>query len=264
MRVVGALAGLILVAEMLAGSTYAQQTGQQNPDPAKQEEGRKSCQEKTSERALIHNVLCDQKTILRAPLHSGSHLGFVIPFAVATAGLIATDKSVGREFSENPPGTPYRAATDLSYLGSAEGVIGVTGVAYGIARLTHDERLRTTALLGFEALADGGIVQGILKASTLRERPTQNNGSLRIDDARGRFWTGGASFPSGHSMAMWSLASVLASQYPDKPVVRYCAYGFAAAISASRLPARQHFPSDVLVGSVLGYLIGHYVGRHHR
>src|SRR6266446_4983795 len=45
--------------------------------------------------------------------------------------------------------------------------------------------------------------------------------------------------------------------------VQVAAYAFAVAISVSRVTARQHFPSDVLVGGTLGYLIGGYVVRHH-
>jgi hypothetical protein len=41
------------------------------------------------------------------------------------------------------------------------------------------------------------------------------------------------------------------------------AYGFATAISADCITARQHFPSDVVVGSTFGYLIGGYVVRRH-
>ena len=55
---------------------------------------------------------------------------------------------------------------------------------------------------------------------------------------------------------------MIASEYPSKPV-QVAAYAFALAISASRVTARQHFPSDVLVGGTLGYLIGDYVVRHH-
>ena len=36
-------------------------------------------------------------------------------------------------------------------------------------------------------------------------------------------------------------------------------YSLATTVSASRVIARQHFPSDVVVGSVFGYLIGGYV-----
>ena len=55
---------------------------------------------------------------------------------------------------------------------------------------------------------------------------------------------------------------MIASEYPSKPV-QVAAYAFALAISASRVTARQHFPSDVLVGGTFRYLIGGFVVRHH-
>jgi membrane-associated phospholipid phosphatase len=243
-------------------AAWTAQRIEQQPTEKRQPDG-KSCSKKATETAFLKNVWCDQKTVWGAPLHARQHLGFVLPFAGATAALIATDKSVGRELSEKPPGTVLDASMDISHLGSAESVIGFAGAFYGVARLTHNERMRETALLSAEALADSGIVQGLLKVTTQRERPTQNNGEFRIDDARGRFWSGGGSFPSGHAMSAWALASVFAARYPDKPAVKYGAYGLAVLISASRLSARQHFPSDVLVGAVFGYLIGRYVVRAH-
>ena len=60
----------------------------------------------------------------------------------------------------------------------------------------------------------------------------------------------------------WSLARVIASEYPTKPI-QISAYAFALAISASRVTARKHFTSDVLIGGTFGYLIGGYVVRHH-
>jgi membrane-associated phospholipid phosphatase len=43
------------------------------------------------------------------------------------------------------------------------------------------------------------------------------------------------------------------------------AYGIASAVSLSRFTGRQHYLSDVLVGSAAGYGIGRYVYRaHHR
>jgi hypothetical protein len=54
------------------------------------------------------------------------------------------------------------------------------------------------------------------------------------------------------------MAHVVANRYPSWHT-RVVVYGLATAVSASRVMARQHFPSDVLVGSTLGYLIGGYV-----
>ena len=217
-----------------------------------------------SERALVKNIWVDQKQIWRAPLHGSSYRpGFILPFAAATAALIATDKQVGRELTEGPPRAGFNAGRDISYLGSAEAVIGFSCAYYAFGRLAHREKARQTGLLSLEALADSGIVVGILKATSQRERPAGPNGAP-IDAARGRFWAGGADFPSGHAISVWTLASVFSESYADKPTVKYTAYGMAGLVSVSRLAARQHFPSDVVVGGVLGYLIGHYVIRAHR
>jgi membrane-associated phospholipid phosphatase len=42
-------------------------------------------------------------------------------------------------------------------------------------------------------------------------------------------------------------------------------YGIATGVNLTRVLGQQHFPSDVLVGSAVGWMIGHYVyKRHHR
>ena len=125
-----------------------------------------------------------------------------------------------------------------------------------------NEHLAETGRLGAEAVIDSVLVVEALKLATNRERPNEGNG-------QGGFWPHGTrsyeldgSFPSGHATESFALARVIASEYPSKSV-QVAAYGFALAISVSRVTARQHFPSDVLVGGTLGYLIGGYVVRHH-
>jgi membrane-associated phospholipid phosphatase len=68
--------------------------------------------------------------------------------------------------------------------------------------------------------------------------------------------------PSDHAMIAWAFAHVVASQY-NGPATKAVVYSLATTVSVSRVLARQHFPSDVLVGSVFGYLIGGYV-QHRR
>ncbi len=217
-----------------------------------------------TERSLPRNVWADQKHIWGAPFRRGSYrLAFILPFAAGATALIATDAKVSGELTERPPGTGFDVSNGISHMGSAGAVIGFPAACYAISRLTHKETMRETSLLAFEALADSGIVAGVLKAASQRERPATLHG-VPIDNARGRFWAGGADFPSGHAISMWTLASVFSERYPDKPAMKYAAYGLAGLVSVSRLTARQHFPSDILVGSVLGYLIGHYVVRAHR
>jgi hypothetical protein len=43
-----------------------------------------------------------------------------------------------------------------------------------------------------------------------------------------------SAFPSGHSIAAWSLATVIANEYHDRPLVQITAYGIAGAVSVAR------------------------------
>lgn len=63
-------------------------------------------------------------------------------------------------------------------------------------------------------------------------------------------------------MAAWAFAHVVAEEYPGWKV-KLAVYSLATTVSVSRAMGRQHFPSDALVGSTMGYLIGGYVYNHH-
>jgi undecaprenyl-diphosphatase len=60
------------------------------------------------------------------------------------------------------------------------------------------------------------------------------------------------SFPSGHSATSFACAMVLAAAAPR---LRVLLYALAALIAFSRLYNGDHFPLDVLAGSVLGLLV---------
>jgi membrane-associated phospholipid phosphatase len=64
-------------------------------------------------------------------------------------------------------------------------------------------------------------------------------------------------------MAAWSLATIVANEYHDRPMVQVAAYGLATLVGVSRFTGRNHFLSDVLVGSAMGYGIGRYAYRAH-
>ena len=55
---------------------------------------------------------------------------------------------------------------------------------------------------------------------------------------------------------------MFAHEYPS-PFVKFLSYGMATVVSASRITSKEHFPSDVLIGSVIGYLTSEYVYRKH-
>ncbi len=107
----------------------------------------------------------------------------------------------------------------------------------------------------------GLVVEQGMKLVFWRERPS-------ADNQRGKFFQTGAgvdsSFPSSHSLLAWSSAAVIAEEYPSR-WTQFGVYSAATGVSLTRVLGQQHFPSDVLVGSAAGWLVGHYVYRkHHR
>lgn len=177
---------------------------------------------------------------------------WLVPLGGVAAGLFATDSDVSRHLN-NTPSTllHYRHLSDYG-IGAMAGT-GAGLYLFGLA--DHNEHQRETGFLAGEAAIDSLAVTEAVKYAAARERPF-------TDNANGSFWEGGDSFPSEHATAAWAIAGVIAHEYPG-PIPQIAAYGLATAISASRITARQHFPSDVLVGSAIGWLVGEYVYKQH-
>ena len=65
------------------------------------------------------------------------------------------------------------------------------------------------------------------------------------------------SFPSGHSITAFAICTPLVLQYPAAaPGILFC----AVSIAASRIILGMHFLSDVVAGSVLGWMLGRPCG----
>ena len=130
---------------------------------------------------------------------------------------------------------------------------------FELGYMKDDTHARETGILSGEALADAIVVEEITRIVLRRERPLYNN-------AAGDFFSSNAgtngSFPSSHSMLAWSVAAVIAGEYPSK-WVQAGIYSTATSVSLMRVLGQEHFPTDVLVGSVAGWLIGHYVFKKH-
>ena len=74
--------------------------------------------------------------------------------------------------------------------------------------------------------------------------------------------TSSPSFTSLHSQLSWTAASVIAHEYPNS-YTALLAYGAATTVSIARVTGRDHFPSDVVIGSAMGWLIGRQIYKAH-
>jgi hypothetical protein len=209
------------------------------------------------EHEFLKYILRDQKAIWTAPFHlKHDDMSWLAPIGIGTAALIVTDQQTGDELAESH--RQLSTSRVISYGGSVYGVAATAGAFYFIGRAAHNERARETGILGAEALVDSAILVTAIKEITQRTRPS--GGVSRSD-----FFDGGSSFPSGHSIEAWSLATVIANEYHSHRAVQIAAYGIASAVSISRFTGEKHYLSDVLVGGAMGFGIGRYVYRtHHR
>lgn len=198
----------------------------------------------------------DQEEIWTSPFRIRTHdLTWVVPFAVTSGVLIGSDShSMARERS-NP--LAVHRSTQLSNYGLAA-LLSLPVLSYAAGQINGSSRLKETGLLATEAAVNSLVVNEAMKGITTRQRPGLISGQ------GGGFFTGASnsSFPSTHSMLAWTTASVIAHEYPGL-LTQVLVYGAASAISLSRVTARQHFPSDVVVGAGLGWLIGTQIYHAH-
>jgi undecaprenyl-diphosphatase len=135
-----------------------------------------------------------------------------------------------------------------AYVASALGDHGLVWFLAGVARGARPGPRRAAAI---RAVAFTGavapVVNAALKSAVGRRRPPSESPHpipIRIPRT--------ASFPSGHALAAWCSATLLAEDDPLAPAY----YALAGAISFSRVHVRLHHATDVVAGSVLGIVLG--------
>ena len=251
---------VVLTSALLLALSMGVQAEESNSDSALPEAPRAQTkpQDAVTVRNAPKNVLKDQAGIWTSPFRMRAHdLRWVVPLGLATGAAIATDHRTLRDVVSLDPSfnNPNTNASNVL----TGGFIAAPVVMFGMGHLRDDDHARETGILGAEALVDGVVVEQGMKLIFWRERPT-------VDNQRGRFFQSSAgvdsSFPSSHTVLAWSAASLIASEYPHL-WTEALVYTGAAGVSFTRLMGQQHFPSDVLVGSAAGWLVGRYVYRHH-
>ena len=261
--------GIFTMIAGLSQTGYCQNTSAQNQPPAQQPSSSTSAtsgvDRPVSWKTIVPNILDDQKQIywtFPGQLAHGKHWIPVAGVLAATAALIATD-----QFD-----TPYfrRSSTYHGFNNAFSGTNASLGILiaplsmYGVGLLTHNSYAENTALLAGEAVADSEILDEVLKLSTRRARPESisPNGNFADTWLDSHTITDGG-FPSGHTIAAFSVATIISDRYGrHHRWVPYVAYGLAATVGFSRVSLSAHFPSDVFVGAALGYAISHFTVLH--
>jgi len=124
--------------------------------------------------------------------------------------------------------------------------IGLSGVfAFDESR----PRLSDAGVAALEAGAVALVGTEVLKWGVGRARPTTGLGNHEFEpgSSKDEFH----SFPSSHTAVMWAAVTPYVKEFGMEWL-----YAVAAITNAARIGSREHWVSDTVGGSVLGYVIG--------
>ena len=211
---------------------------------------------------MLPNLLSDQKAIWLFPTKVTEDHNWipVLSVAGATAALFTLDPYEARYFHTTSAFQGFNGVftSNATLLGSIIAPVSL----YAVGLVRRDTKMQHTALLAGEAVADAEVVTTVLKDIDRRVRPVTfpTNGNYWDSwfENKGSALRGNGSFPSGHAIAAFSIATVIAHRYRTHRWVPYVAYGMAGLVGFSRLTLSAHFTSDVFVGAILGYSISRF------
>lgn len=124
--------------------------------------------------------------------------------------------------------------------------------AYVVLRIILKNKLWSMRILFlFTTISASGLISTLIKWLAGRHRPINlfNNGLFGFDYFRVVHES--TSFPSGHTVTVFSLAAAVCILFPRWSIPAFIA---AVAIGLSRILITAHYLSDVLVGAGIGIL----------
>jgi membrane-associated phospholipid phosphatase len=205
-------------------------------------------------------ILSDTKYILLSPLQWNTSDWLKASLVLGVTGaFFALDDEI-RDFAQDKrSATTDDVAAVLEPFGNGGYTFPGLVAFYVYGHFAKNDKAKRVALLSVESFAVTGIFTFALKFSSGRTRPGSAENS--------REWSGfdfdNVSFPSGHTSSAFSIATVIASEYDDKPLVAPIAYSVAALTGLSRINDNKHWASDIFLGGALGYFVSKTILKLH-
>ena len=186
-----------------------------------------------------------------------------IGFVGITEIMMSEDMNI-KEFSQR---TRSSTTDNIAKHGFEPFGSGVYSMPLMAAFITHgliskNKRGLRVGMLGIEAYLLSGVFVNIPKYLFNRHRPYQKNTPDQyVFDGpfTGDYYK---SFFSGHTTSVFAIATIVASEYQDKPIIPVLCYSIATIAGYSRINDNKHWASDVFGGAVFGYVIGKMIYKN--
>lgn len=218
-------------------------------------------------KAYLKSYYSDGRGVLLAPLNWEKKEWITFgAFAATSLALYQADHEIYQFIHRNKSITgDWVSSNLLEPIGRGVYTLPLLGLFYAIGAGADSERAENIALTGIKAMIISQVYVQVAKNLFHRQRPYQNK------PVNARLWDGPfvwkkkhTSFPSGHSVSAWSVATVFALAYNEKKGVGMISYGLASLTALSRINDNKHWASDVFVGSAVGYFIGRQIYRQNK
>ncbi len=228
---------------------------------------------KSGKSNFFKDILDDEVAIWTSPAHlKAKDLLFWVPVITTTLIIIANDENIYAQFQDFKGKNKWvqDLSPQITKLGDGWSSVFISGAFYLGGLAFKNERAKETARLGLEVLVHTGIIVQVGKHLSGRSRPGATDGVdhwygpsaffKRYDEGFTKY----DAFPSGHTITVWGMATVIAEEYKDKPYVPVISYTLATLTGLSRVTEKAHWLSDVFLGAVLGHTIAKFIIKRDR
>ena len=143
-----------------------------------------------------------------------------------------------------------RRASALAELGDQPPLRVLCALTIAAGLVGRDAKLARAGLRMLAAHSVATGIKSVIKHRVDRTRPADalKNGRYRLDEGASR-QKRLSSMPSGHSAGIAAVARAAAREYPAGAPIAGAA---AIAVIAAQLPSKNHFLSDLVVGTIIG------------
>lgn len=209
-------------------------------------------------KCYIKSYLTNTKNIIISPIKWNNKEIIAASGIIIGTGLLMTQDLNIKKFSQEIRTEKTDLITKHGLEPFGSGVYSMPAMALLVAhgKIFKNERTTRVGLNGIQAYILSGIFVNIPKYLFNRHRPYHDDPSYQFNfdgPFTGNYYK---SFVSGHTTSIFSVATIVASEYKDKPLIPILCYTIATASGLSRIHDNKHWASDVLGGAAFGFAIG--------
>lgn len=232
-----------------------------------------------SQKGYIPSLFSNFERQVTAPFKFTARDWIITGAAVGlTATLLHFDNDIDKfaRVQKQEHGWVNKSSPVITQFGTSYGTVTVASIGL-LSAVFKKQKGVQTSLLATQALITSAAWVQLIKHFTGREDPSASYIYSKLPG--GKWWgpftqydqdlpvyksvSSFDAFPSGHTAAAFSIATVFASQYSNTKAIPVISYTMATLVGISRLTEHQHWASDIFVGGLLGYVCGKQVVSHY-